>query len=103
MHLHEVLGWPGPMTHRQFMAWMEWLESEWNRPSRSDNYLMQIAKEVENVAPRVWGEAGKATTSSKRLQFEDAPQRAGPTPEQTAKWRASIAKAAWFAATGYSP
>jgi len=33
-------------THREFLAWIEWLDEEDNRPSRTDNYLMQIAAEV---------------------------------------------------------
>lgn len=28
MHLHDVLGWPGPMTDEQYHAWMEWLTEE---------------------------------------------------------------------------
>jgi hypothetical protein len=31
------------MTDRQFSLWMLWFRHEWNRPSRSDHYLMQIA------------------------------------------------------------
>lgn len=36
-------------THREYLAWMDWLNEEWERPSRSDNYLMQIAAEVRRV------------------------------------------------------
>jgi len=46
------MGWPGPMTHRQFLTWMRWLEEEDNHPSRTDNYLMQIAAEVCRVLHR---------------------------------------------------
>lgn len=41
--LHEVMGWPGPMTARQFATWQSWLSMEMNQPSRADYYLMQIA------------------------------------------------------------
>lgn len=44
--LHEIMGWPGPMTHRQFLVWQAWLDKEWNVPSRSDWYAMQTAREV---------------------------------------------------------
>lgn len=30
-------------TSRQMRLWSLWLQEEWNRPSRTDNYLMQIA------------------------------------------------------------
>jgi hypothetical protein len=41
-HLHELMGWPGPLTYRQYKTWEAWLEAEWNRPSRTDHYLMQL-------------------------------------------------------------
>ena len=47
MHLHELLGWPGPLTHRQFRAWQAWLELEQSRPSRADFYLMAIRYSIE--------------------------------------------------------
>lgn len=43
MPLHELMGWPGPMTARQFRAWRAWLEMQWNLPDRGDFYAMQIA------------------------------------------------------------
>jgi hypothetical protein len=46
MHVHDLLGWPGPMTHRQYLAWQAWLDEEWERPNRTDQYLMQVALEV---------------------------------------------------------
>ncbi len=49
MHLHDLLGWRGPMTHRQYVAWQEWLQQQWNEPTRSDHYLMQIAAETRRV------------------------------------------------------
>lgn len=29
------------MTHRQFLAWQQWLEDQWNKPDRHDYYQMQ--------------------------------------------------------------
>ncbi len=49
MHLHELMGWPGPMTHIQFVMWQDWLRHEMDVPSRSDHYLMQIASEVHKT------------------------------------------------------
>lgn len=37
------------MTHRQFDAWQEWLGLQWNLPSRSDHYGMQVAQKLEAV------------------------------------------------------
>lgn len=36
-------------THRQYRVWMYWLEQQWNRPNRTDNYLIQIAAEVRRL------------------------------------------------------
>ena len=43
IQLHELMDWPGPMTHRQYLAWQEWLQLQWNEPDRHDWYLMKIA------------------------------------------------------------
>lgn len=44
-HLHEVMGWNGPMTHRQFVVWQMWLNEQLNIPTRDNYYQMQIACE----------------------------------------------------------
>lgn len=37
------------MTHRLFAAWTAWLLMEWNRPSRTDQYLMSLTAEVRRI------------------------------------------------------
>lgn len=36
-------------THRQFLAWIAWLESQWNKPDRHDHYTMQLAATVKRL------------------------------------------------------
>ncbi len=36
-------------THREYLAWINWLDEQWNHPSRSDNYQMQTAQVVRQV------------------------------------------------------
>lgn len=43
------MGWPGPMTHRQFLSWQIWLRLQWERPSRADWYSIQVAGEVRRI------------------------------------------------------
>lgn len=43
-HLHELLGWHGPITHRQYAAWQRWLADDLNRPSRDNYYQMQTTQ-----------------------------------------------------------
>jgi hypothetical protein len=45
------MGWPGPLTHRQYLVWQRWLQDEWNRPSRADYHVMRVAQVVASVAP----------------------------------------------------
>lgn len=52
MHVHDVLGWPGPVTHRQYAAWQRFLLEDYNRPSRADHYAMQVAAEVFRTIAR---------------------------------------------------
>lgn len=44
------MGWPGPITHRQFVVWEAWLKEEWDKPNRGDNYLMLVAAWVRRLS-----------------------------------------------------
>lgn len=59
--------------------WVDWLEREWNRPSRSDHYLMLLAALVDAVPGRVWGRGGPAPRPDEyRVPFVF--KRPGPAP-----------------------
>ena len=36
-------------THREYLAWLAYLEDQWNEPTLTDFYLMEIAAEVRRV------------------------------------------------------
>lgn len=36
-------------TQRQFRTWISWLDEQWDQPTLSDYYCMQIAAEVRRV------------------------------------------------------
>lgn len=36
-------------TNREYLTWMDWLEEQWEHPTRGDFYLMQIARQVACV------------------------------------------------------
>ena len=66
--LRELLGYAGPLTHRQYLAWQRWLDEQWNEPSRSDYYAMQVAAAVMlkgHEAPEDF------RLSNLRIPFED--------------------------------
>ena len=46
------MGWPGPMTHRQFAVWQTWLNQQWNVKDKVTYYLMQIAAEARRGVVR---------------------------------------------------
>ena len=93
-------------THREYNALIAHLDSEWNKPSRSDYYLMQIALEIrrfmmgfskEGKAP----EMGDLILSFSSQRFESELEKE-VTPEEI-KVKAEISKAVWFARTGQLP
>lgn len=94
------------MTHRQFLAWEAWRELEWNRPSRSDFYIMQNTAE----ARRGWvKEPGKVETKEFRLKFETVKPKAEPmvdedaglTDEEKRVKAATRSQSIWFGLTGF--
>lgn len=71
------------------MTWMSWLEMEWNRPSRIDHYLMQIAKEVKRLFKK---NPEKIQHEEFQLKFEVQAAK----PQMTREQRIAASKAAWF-------
>lgn len=76
------------LTHRQFEGFVEYLRQGWNRPSRTDNYLMLLATRVQQVLAK---DSKQVKMEGNRLKFDlEAP--ADKTPQQ----RARESKAAWL-------
>jgi hypothetical protein len=69
-------------THRQYLAWQDFLEREMDRPDRSDYYSMQVAAVL----------AG-SDVNSMRLRF-------GSKQPRTREEAVAASKAAWGAALG---
>ena len=40
------MGWDGPMTYEQYLAWLEWLQMDFDVPSRADMYELNTASHV---------------------------------------------------------
>lgn len=84
------MGWPGPMTHRQYLAWDAWLDWQWDRPGLTEHYLMQAA----------WVAAQANAKNPRRLKMEQFRLRFGAEKarrpaagrEQAAAW----SKAKWL-------
>lgn len=64
------MGWPGPITHRQFLAWKEFDEAERRRPGLTEFYLMQVAHEARYA----FAEKRRGFNSNDYLlRFQDEP------------------------------
>jgi hypothetical protein len=85
------MGWSGPMTHRQCLAWHYWSREDFNTPSRSDYYLIQLTAVVAGMFTRV-------KMSDFILKFGDS-KRNLISREQAGAY----ARAKWFVALGIDP
>lgn len=47
--LNVYMGWSGGVTHRQFMVVRKWLHDDWEKPSRTDKYIMRLTYIVDNM------------------------------------------------------
>lgn len=78
-------------THRQYRSWNEWIERQWDRPSRADLYLMQIAMAVRQGQVKT---PADVRLEDFRLKFR--------TPSADGK-NSDAAKSRWMGAVGMSP
>lgn len=80
------------VTYREFLTWQAWLNNQWNEPSRTDYYLMQIAAWV----------AGKAqvNVASFRLPFTFKKQEAKLVKLESAEKTVERSKSRWFGFLG---
>lgn len=78
------------MTHRQFLVWRLWLREEWNRPNRTDHYIMQIA-EACNLSgerlkwPLTFTFNVQVTTPEVEHQFEELKEQGYSVPRRMTK------------------
>ena len=82
------------VRHREYLAWMAKFREEWNEPSRSDYYLMQIAAAMIRMK--------KGGLDQLKIPFKF---KEGPTKEEakmTAETATELAKARWKTRLGAS-
>lgn len=64
------------ISHREFRSWLAWRKDQLNSPSRSDQYLMQIAGEVRHVLDgKKWNVSDFMLTFSKTNPHSPAEAR----------------------------
>jgi len=47
--INQLLGWDGPLTHRQMVTWALFSEEMLNRPSLTDHYIMSLNATVARL------------------------------------------------------
>ena len=89
------------MSSSEFVRWKVWIEEDWNRHTKEDYYLAQIAREVAAVL-------AKKQSSVKLKQFllkfdisKPGPPST-PTPEEV-KRRTILSKSYWLGFLGIKP
>jgi hypothetical protein len=94
--LGELCDWPGPMTHREAMAWDSWHDWQLEVPSRADHYQMQTAALIDNVLDVFRKTARNAGPADMLIKID---RRPALTPEQKARH----SQAVWLGFLGINP
>lgn len=82
------------VSHRDYKTWLIWEREQWNEPSRTDHYLMQITQAVYASKSR------SSTVLDKfKIPFKFLQRRM--RHEQDQSNNVQIAKSRWFGITGF--
>lgn len=76
-------------THREFLVWQAWLSLQWNRPDRTDHYLMMITREIRSLFAK-----SAVSVDECKVKFSE------PAPPMTKEQAARMARQRWFGLLG---
>ncbi len=80
MHLHDLMGWCEPMTHRQFLAWQAWQRMDIEQPQRAEIvYAMQSAQAAGGY---------KVSLQDHAVTFEDSEEK--PRKQSAAEMKSIV-------------
>lgn len=82
-------------TEREYRAWLAWLEMQWDMPSRTDCYLMQIACEVARVLAK---NRNKIKVKDFKLLFGNSKK-----PKMNQEVYTALSKSRWATLIGKVP
>lgn len=79
-------------SHREHRTHVRWLREQWNKPNRSDKYLMRVAQRVQQVLAK---NSNNITIEQQEIEFEfkqvhvltKEEQRKIKTKEQKSAWK----------------
>lgn len=84
------------VSHRDYKTWLAWEREQWNEPSRTDHYLMQIAQAVYATKSRT-----AMALDRFKVPFKFLHRRMRSDQDQATMTQ--ITKSRWFGITGYRP
>jgi len=83
-------------THEEHETWLYWLRDQWNQPSLTDHYLMNLMAEVRRIFAKNPRQV-KAEDFKLKFIFEAIePVDAKLSPEERKKKAAAMSKARWL-------
>lgn len=65
------MGWEGPITHRQYLAWIEWTGEEDRKTDLTHYYVMQTTAELRRILYLLSSTKEEIKISDFKLQFGD--------------------------------
>lgn len=84
------------ITNRQYLMLIAWINEQWNKPSRSDHYVMQVAEEVVNSRPRKRGSKPRPKLETYKIPFKSVVKQPVADPEQFKLLKNNLSKAKWI-------
>lgn len=87
------------VTHREYLLWYRYLSEEFNRPSRTDWYLAQIAREVHCVLHK---NPSSVKTNSFLMKFQSSKQPKKPTEPNPSGKTKTVVNGIWASLIGKS-
>lgn len=94
------MGWDGPVTYRQYMAWNAWFDMQWHRLTPTLHYLIQLAVEVRRSYVKKPKLVKPAHLTIKWKERKAAKKRMTlPTKEEIDR-SVKAAQARWFSVAG---
>jgi hypothetical protein len=76
------------ISYREFLVRLEWIDQQWNNPSRTDHYLLQIARLIAGV---------QEPSTVGPLKFTRKVPEREPIQPRTREEAAKAARAQWGA------
>lgn len=83
-------------SERQLSLWLAWMDLQWNRPDRTDHYLMMVACEIRRVLSK---NPAAIKSGDFELRFESRKSKPALTIEQATQY----SQARWFALLDVDP